>query len=45
MKKGNVIVSITRPVLSDCERQHREDKIRTALQILGKEMNGKKGAA
>ena len=36
-KIGNAIVVVTRPELTDEERAKREDNVRTALQIFGRE--------
>lgn len=36
-QRGNVIVCVSRPALTDEERKKREDKILSALQQYGKE--------
>lgn len=40
-KIGNAIVIVKRPTLTDEERAKREDNLRTALQIFGKQSGGR----
>ena len=33
---GNIILSVNRPILTEEERKHRENNIKTALRIIGR---------